>query len=245
MTNKTALTELLIRNIPVPNVISKQYPDTLIPGFGVRVSNKGLRTFYYRYKIGSKYGRLTLGHFPDVKLATARAAAAKARVLVRDGIDPSVPVTISTEPSVERHFAFKRRHSDSVAPLKGQILFSKALDDYFNIYCAANVRPSTTREYRWTLNAHFLPRWESRTMQSITKGDVLAIINGIVKQGNFGAARHAQKYIKGFFSWAAGHDYVVTYARLDSLRPAHRRQCSHAVGNSRAAARARHRHHRR
>lgn len=202
MTKKSTLTELLIRNIPIPSVPSVQYPDTVIPGFGVRVSNKGLRTFYFRYRFGPKYGRIILGHFPDMKLAEARTSAQKARLLVLEGKDPNPrPIAVSSEGA-------DATTNDTEEP-KSQTLFPQALDDYFSIYCAANVRPSTAREYRWSLNAHFLPRWKNRTMESITKGDVLTIVNSIVKEGNFSAARHAQKYIKGFFNWATGNDYIA------------------------------------
>ena len=64
--------------------------DPAAPGFGVRVTPKGVKIFVYLYRHDGLARRMTLGRYPKLSLAKARLeyAAAKAKLEV-DGIDPA------------------------------------------------------------------------------------------------------------------------------------------------------------
>ncbi len=63
--------------------------DSSTPGFGVRVSPTGRRTFVFLYRFEGLARRMSLGVYPRVSLATARAKQAKARELLEEkGRDP-------------------------------------------------------------------------------------------------------------------------------------------------------------
>ena len=67
-----------------------EYLDPPMPGhgtFGVRV-NKTCKSFIWVYSFHGRTRRLTLGQYPDLSLAEARAKAAQAAELHKQGVDP-------------------------------------------------------------------------------------------------------------------------------------------------------------
>ena len=64
--------------------------DTDVRGFGVRVTEKGQRTFILiaRYPGKSNPARRAVGEYPALSLEKARERATHWRDLVRQGIDP-------------------------------------------------------------------------------------------------------------------------------------------------------------
>lgn len=69
------LTDIAIRNLPVPEQGQTIHVDTTLPGFGVRVSPGGSKTFVLTY--GKHRRRLTIGRYPVITLAQARDIARK------------------------------------------------------------------------------------------------------------------------------------------------------------------------
>ena len=59
------------------------------PGFGVRVTTTGRKTFALRYRIAGRLRRLTLGAYPTLSLADAHRAARKALGAVALDQDPA------------------------------------------------------------------------------------------------------------------------------------------------------------
>jgi integrase len=53
-------------------------------GFGIRVTPKGVKTWIYRYKIADKTDKITLGHYPAMKLTNARQRYIELSELRRD-----------------------------------------------------------------------------------------------------------------------------------------------------------------
>ena len=64
-------TDISIRNLPIPEKGLKLYADDAIPGFGVRVSQGGTKSFILTY--GDRRERVTIGRHPIISLADARA----------------------------------------------------------------------------------------------------------------------------------------------------------------------------
>src|SRR3546814_3397617 len=63
--------------------------DATLPGFGLRITDKGRKSWMVMYRIAGKQKRLTLGHYPALSLADAREDAGKALGKVERGIDPA------------------------------------------------------------------------------------------------------------------------------------------------------------
>ena len=59
-------------------------------GLSVRITPAGTITWQYRFRIDNQHGRLTLGRYPDLKLADARKLIPELRNSVANNIDPRV-----------------------------------------------------------------------------------------------------------------------------------------------------------
>ena len=68
-----SLTDAQIKRLKAPERGQKTYYDDALPGFGVRVSQGGTKTFVVLY--GRRRKRRSIGRYPDLSLAEARARA--------------------------------------------------------------------------------------------------------------------------------------------------------------------------
>lgn len=59
-------------------------------GLCIEVRTTGAKIWRYRYRFGDKANMLTIGEYPLVSLAEARAERDRARALVKKGVDPSL-----------------------------------------------------------------------------------------------------------------------------------------------------------
>lgn len=125
---RTAITELSIRSLSPPKTGQRFYADIAVPGFGIRVSQGGTKTFVLLY--GEPRRRLTIGRFPTISLAEARKTAKE--VLAEHTLGKFRPKSITFDDAKTKylgasaaknrartvdeyrwllqHFPFKRRH---------------------------------------------------------------------------------------------------------------------------------------
>lgn len=170
------LNDLLIRKLRVPAQGVAQHPDGKVPGFGVRVTANGVRSFYLAYRHKGKNRRLNLGRYPATSLQKARGKAYAALAELEDGNDPS------------GHIA----KADT---------FSGAVDAFVTSHCQRHNRSSTAAETERLLKVYFLPGWKNREAEAITKADVMEALEPVMKRGAYGSARHAFAAIRKMFNW--------------------------------------------
>jgi hypothetical protein len=87
------LTPTLISGLkPAPDGTRYQVMDAQVPGFGVRVTDTGNRTFILRtrYPGSASPSRREIGNCADMTLTDAREKARKWRSMVGQGINPLV-----------------------------------------------------------------------------------------------------------------------------------------------------------
>jgi hypothetical protein len=87
------LTPTLIRGLkPAAEGRRFQVMDAQVPGFGIRVTDTGNRTFILRmrYPGSATPSRREIGQCADITLTDAREKARKWRFLVKQGIDPTL-----------------------------------------------------------------------------------------------------------------------------------------------------------
>ena len=117
------LTEITLKNLKAPERGQKTYSDDSLTGFGVRVSQGGTKTFTLVYGVNRQ--RLSIGRYPVISLAHARAEAK--RLLAEFTLGHTRPQTIAWD--------------DGVA--------------LFLDHCKEKNRPRTVRDYRRLLRRHF------------------------------------------------------------------------------------------
>jgi integrase len=85
---RVRLTELEIRRIKPPAAGNVVRYDNEVPGFGLRITAAGARSFVLNYRCGGKERRLTIGTWPAWSATAAREKAKELRRQIEQGIDP-------------------------------------------------------------------------------------------------------------------------------------------------------------
>ena len=158
-----------------------------LPGFTCRVSERGVKTFALRYWLKGTQRRLTLGRWPVLTLAAARAAARAALETAATGVDPA---TAKVE-------AKRERERDSVEAIVGR---------YVERYLKKETRRWHDAERMFARDV--LPIWGGRPIQGIDRRDVLDLVDGISDRGSPVAANRTLSLIKRFLNWAVEDGYV-------------------------------------
>lgn len=173
------LNDITIKNLSAPEKGVAQHPDGSIPGFGVRITSNGVKSFYLKYRHEGQYARLNLGRYPATTLAKARGKAHAALAALADGTDPR-----GTD---------RKKVADQSFPV--------VLDAFLEGYCRHHNRASTAAETERLLRTCFLPVWKKRAITDITKADVAGVLQPIMKRGATSSARHAFASVRKLFNW--------------------------------------------
>lgn len=82
------LTDSLIRKLPTPAKGNRIIYDEIVPGFGVRVTAGGTRSFILNYWVEGRERRMTIGQFPSWTAASGRKQAQRLKRDIDLGVDP-------------------------------------------------------------------------------------------------------------------------------------------------------------
>ena len=171
MGNKTAskqLTDARVRAL-VRKASRYEVWDGTRPGFGVRVGVSGKKSwvsFYWTKEgVSRKQRRVTLGQYPAMGLAEAHEAHARIRRLVDEGEDPAVQKAAAKAGI---------RNAETVADLA-----SAYIEEHAKVKKAA----SSTREDERILDKDVVPAWRLRPASSVTRDDVLLLLDQVAKRG--------------------------------------------------------------
>ena len=157
-------------------------------GLGVRMSPKGRKSWNYMYRFNGKARRMTLGTYPAVSLASARVKHANAQEKKERGIDPGTL-------HVERRRA--ERQAETMAEL---------IDEYLEKYARPNKRTADADER--ALGKEVLPLWGRRKAASITRRDVIKLLDGIVERGSPIMANRLLEIIRRMFAFGVKRDIL-------------------------------------
>jgi integrase len=206
---KIKLTQLACERLkpPPPDVQSITYWDQHLPGFGLRVSSRGRKTWIAMYRVNRKEVMETIGTMyimPSV--AQARDAARASMIKARQGINP-----------VEERRAAEALAAESAA--REAFTFPKLVERYMREHAERHTRPSTARETRRTLN-RAVTVWTDRPANSICKSDVRGLIDDIANKrlrkqtGAVGGALIESNSVLGslrtMFKWAVREEILTT-----------------------------------
>ena len=204
MAGEVGLTDAKIRGLRVPAAGQVEHADNLIAGLRVRIGASGARTFILRKRIGGRVRNITLGRYgPRFNLAAARKKARDLLVDIESGRDPSV--RLETQ---------RKGGADTVRAL-------------IETYLAAEVRGKkrSAREVERILKNYVLPAIGDRWADSVTRGDVTKLIDGVINADPakptraMGRAVFAQ--LSAFYSWAMPRlDRLPANPCRDAGRPA-------------------------
>jgi integrase len=166
--------------------------DSKVPGFGVRIypSGKRVYVFQYRSKAG-KQRRAAIGLHGPFTVDKARDAAADLYEAVRKGRDP-----------VEEQKTATQQDQDAI---------EEVIEDFMGRYMAGKGRaPRYIEETRRNFDKHVLPRWRGRALRSITRRDVIELLDDIVDEGKSVAANRTLAAVRKLFNWAVQRGIIET-----------------------------------
>jgi len=212
MAIKTELTDFAIRHLRRPHAGTDYHPDSKIPGFGIRVTQTGIKTFYFLYRFGSHRPRLNLGNYPGISLAQARKQAEIARGFLRRGLNPAIHL------DVEDNLPHATDEA-ALAALQAPI-FSIALQDYIAKHLVSHCSESTRKEVTSSLRASFLQAWANIPIDQITTDQIIKILDSKIEDGKPSSANHALSYIKAFFNWYVARKVIKASPARTIPKPA-------------------------
>jgi integrase len=181
---RKALTKLLVEKAPPDRERDIFLWDVRVPGFGVRIYPTGKRMYVFQYRTkGRQQRRIAIGLHGPFTVERAREAAADLYEAVRKGRDPAE----------EQKAAAQRSHDNIEA----------VTEDFIQRYLEGKERAkSYIDDTRATFANHVLPRWRGRDIKTITRRDVIELIDAIVDAGKPVAANRTLAAIRKLFNWA-------------------------------------------
>lgn len=158
------LTDKEIKNAPVWNTEYRMHdPGT---GLYLLVKPNGAKWWRFRYRFGGVLKQLSMGVYPKVSLAQARAASADAKALIRQGIDPGQV----------------RKNAKSEAPPEPDVpalpTFGSVAEEWFKKN-EEDWAPGHIRTIRLRLNKYILPFIGNEPIESLKTRDYAHLISQI------------------------------------------------------------------
>jgi integrase len=141
---------------------------------------------------------MTVGRYPLLSLAEARARAERALREVSEGRDPAAAKK-----------AARNRYADQ--------LFTAVAEEFVEKHAKRKTR--TWRETERILKREFAWPWKHRPIQDITKQDLNRVLDGIVARRAPIAANGALAAVRKLFNWAIERGYVSVSPCAGTQRP--------------------------
>lgn len=146
---RIAFTKVRIDRLPRPESGRPIVYDSHTPGFAVRLTPNGVRTFVLYRKIGGRPQIITIGRFPTISVKQARQIAEEMNGAIAHGDNPQ---------EVKRE---KRE----------ELTLGDLFDDYKKKHGQVHLRPVTLKEYEGLYDRSLKP-WANRKLSEITRRDV-------------------------------------------------------------------------
>lgn len=157
-------------------------------GLYLVVQPSGAKSWALRYRWHGTTRNLTLGLYPALSLAGARADAEAKLEELNQGLDPAV---------VRAQEVKEQRLPDSVPAVAEEWL-------------ARHVRPNARswREIERILNREVLPSLKHKLITQVGRPDILRLLDAIVDRGAPVMANRTRAYLKSWLGWAEGRGYI-------------------------------------
>ncbi len=172
----TKLTDAKLKGLSAPAAGQVEYPDSDVPGLRARIGTSGAVTFILRKRFAGRIKNITLGRFgPRFGVAEARR---KARSLISDlevGKAPPAP----------------KARGDAALTIRAMV----------PQYLATKAHLRTVAEAERILNGYVLPELGDRLADTVTRGEITRLIDGIAERAP-AMARSVHAQLSAFYAWA-------------------------------------------
>lgn len=162
-------------------------------GLYVDIMPSGRKIFRLAYRSEGKQRTILIGDYPTTRLAGARLAMAEVKMALREGIDPKETVDTDTPPVADE-------------PARRPLWRDVALD-YLMLRkrsgAAVRTMIKLDRQVRVTIAT-----LGDRSIDDITAGDILSVVNPIAEQGHIENAHEIRTRFSQVFRYAAARGLV-------------------------------------
>lgn len=161
--------------------------DAAAPGLRLRVSEAGKKTWCYVYRHAGRLRRMTLGHYPSMKLAKARVAAGAAWAARSEGVEPD-PAAVK----------LARRQAAAT---------DWTVEDLAREYVErhAKTRKKTWREDERMLQKDVVPSLGQLRAKDVKRGNVRDLLDTVAARGPV-AANRTLEILRKAYNWAIEHE---------------------------------------
>jgi len=176
--------------------------DAVLPGLGVRVTDKGTRSFVLvaRFPGSNNPTRRALGEYGALGLAEAREEARKWLGLIGRGLDPAAE-------GERQRLAEQRKHAGTFASVAEVFIKEKLSTERRGHDAELQVRNE------------FISRWGKRPITEIDAADVKAVIREVKARGAFYMAHQLLATCRRMFAWAIEQgDYGLEHSPCAHLK---------------------------
>jgi integrase len=187
-----ALTTVAIERIKSPARGQVDHFDKGYPGFGLRCSYRGAKTFVHVYRLHGKLRRATLGRWPAMTLAEAREAWRLGREALDKGEDPARSLP---------------RPPDT---------FAAVADEWLRRDQAGN---RTVDDVARIVAREVTPAWGDRLITTINRRDVIELIDAVADRGHPIAARRLHAHLHRLFRWSVGRGILERNPMAELPKP--------------------------
>lgn len=191
-----------------PTLARQEIPDSLCVGLylvvqptGKKAQPTGKKAWQVRYRAAGVHRRMTLGYHPAMTLADARDLARATLAKAQGGRDPV------GEAAAEKAAKEADAKSD-----RDQI---KALVEQFDKRHLSSLKSG--KSARRFLERFMVPAWGTRKVQTITRRDVVELLDGIVDSDRGVTANRVLAHIRGFLNWCRERD-IVQVCPTDNMK---------------------------
>lgn len=191
-------TTRFIDSLKPPQTGRVEYWDKGTPGFGLRISESGRKTWVLMYRPrGSKVvRRLTIGTIDGgMKLGKARDEAKDALRAAAKGLDPA-----ATKKAERRAETFR-----------------EVAGEFIERYAKREKR--SWRKDQVRLDRDILPAIGNRKAKDVQRRDVIKLLDGIVARGAPVEANRVHSLVRRIFNWAISRDLVAVNPAAGIERP--------------------------
>jgi integrase len=199
------LTDLKVKALK-PAPAGKRYDlmDAIVPGLGVRVTDKGQRTFVLvtRYPGSFSPTRRALGEYGKIGLEEARQKARHWHELISKGVDPAKE-------------ADRQRQAEAV---KRENTFEAVAEEFLKRHVKGQRRGADVER---DMRRELFPVWGTKPVTEISRRDVVQLVESIADRGATYQAHNVLGHVRTFFNWAINRGiYGLETSPCDRLKPA-------------------------
>jgi integrase len=169
----------------------------MLPGFGLRVTDRGAKSWVVMFRLGGRKmpkRRLTLGSYPKLSLAEARERAREALSQVARGCDPIV----------------ENKQKQDVA------MFESVAAEFIERHAKPKNRGWKHQENE--IKHDLLPHWRHRNIASISRSDVLYVLDLVSDRASPVKANRTLALIRKLFNWCLERG-ILNVSPAATVRP--------------------------